>query len=70
MCPPDVTWLLNTIIEQYVIKCSSKNEYQGDMCYKDIGLCAQNTISTLNSILNRIRGTYMTTNEHENLHFG
>ena len=38
------------------------------MCCDEIGLCAQNMITVLGSIINVIEGTYMTSNEHENLH--
>ena len=33
-----------------------KNGYQKDMCSKEIGLCAQNVITILSSIVNIIEG--------------
>ena len=37
-----------------------------DLCLKEIGLCAQNMITILSSIVNMIGGTYMTTSRaHE-----
>ena len=39
--PPTFAW--------HMIWCSSKNEYQKDMCVKEIGLCAQNMTTILGS---------------------
>ena len=44
----------------YLVRCSSKNGYQKDMCLKGIGLCAQNMITILGPIVNILGGTYVT----------
>ena len=36
----------------------SKNEYQEDVCLKEIRLCAPNMITILGSMVNVTRGTY------------
>ena len=41
--------------------CGSKNRYQKDVCSNEIGVCAQDMIITLSSIVNIIRGTCMVT---------
>ena len=39
-------------------------------CWKEAGLCAQNMLTILGSVVNmKGGGGYMTINEHENLHF-
>ena len=40
----------------YVVKCDFKNRYQKDMWAKEFGLCAQNVIIILGSIVNIIGG--------------
>ena len=35
----------------YVVWCGSKNEYQRDMCLKEIGVHAKNTVSILSSTI-------------------
>ena len=56
----------------YVGRCGSKNGYQKDMCLEDIGLCAQNMITMIGSIVNIIwkggGGVYIPCNEHENIY--
>jgi hypothetical protein len=49
------------ILEWYVVRCGSKNKYLKDMCIKKIGLHVQIVITTLGSIVNIIKETYMTT---------
>ena len=44
-----------------MIGYASTNEYQKDMCLKEIGLRAQNILTILNLIINMIGGTYTTT---------
>ena len=45
------------LFEWYVVRCSSKNGDQKDMCLKEIGLHAQNMITILGSIVNISGGT-------------
>jgi hypothetical protein len=61
----------NTVpmFECYVIWCGSKNIYQKDMCLKVSGLCAQNMITILDSIINIIGEPIRPLNEHEIVHF-
>ena len=50
------------IFEWYVVGWGYKNMHQkGMICYNEIGLHAQNMLTILDSILNVIGGTYMTT---------
>ena len=59
-----------TIFEWYEVRCGSKRKYQKVICLKEIGLIyIQNMMYTLGSIVKTIGGTYMTINEHKNLHF-
>ena len=59
--PNLITYLTCTpIFEWYVVWCGYKNEYQKDMCLKEIGLYAQNMITILSLTINMIGGTYMT----------
>ena len=53
----------------YVVRCNSKNEFQKDMCSKEIvSLRTQNVLTVLGSIVNKIwRNLYDHFNE--NLHF-
>jgi hypothetical protein len=39
-----------------MVWCSSENGYQRDLSFKGIGLCAQNTIAVLGSIVNISEG--------------
>ena len=48
------------IFEWYVVRYGSKNGQQKDMFLKEIGLCAQVLLTILGSIVNTIRGAYMT----------
>ena len=68
--PYSVTSLNRTpIFEWYEVGCGSKHGYQKVICLKEIGLVhVQNMMYALGSIINTIGGTYMTTNEHKNLH--
>ena len=53
---------ITTIFEWCVVRCGCKNGHQKDiMCFKEIGLCAQNMLnhSSLNYQHN-CGGTYMT----------
>jgi hypothetical protein len=55
------TFLIKTLIfEWYVVSCGYENEYQQDMCLKEINLGTQNTITILDSIVNITQRTYMT----------
>jgi hypothetical protein len=59
-----VTYLNQTpIFEWYVIRWGSKNAYWKDMCSKKIGLCGQNMITILGSIVNMIGGPVLPFNE-------
>ena len=52
MCQITLTYLNQTpIFEWYVIRFSSKNKYQKDMCLKESELHAQNMITILGSIV-------------------
>ena len=58
--PNSITYFNKTpIFKWYVVRCSSKINYQKDTCLKDIGLSAQN-IWILTSLINIIVGIYMT----------
>ena len=48
------------ILERYMVRCGSKNGYLKVMWLKEIGLCAQDVITILGSIINKIERTYMT----------
>ena len=39
-----------------MVRCGSKNGHKTDVCLKDIELHAQNILTILGSIVNRIRG--------------
>jgi hypothetical protein len=58
---PTQQQFLTPIFEWYVIWCGSKNGHQGHKCFEVIGLCAQNRLIGVNSIVNMIGGIYMTT---------
>ena len=45
--------------EVCVDRCGSKNSHLEDMCSKEIGLCLQNTVTTLHSIVILIGGAYV-----------
>ena len=61
---------MTPIFGSYVVWCGSKNEYQKDVCLKDIRLHAHDILTILNSIVNVIReGPTWPFNEHENIHF-
>ena len=49
------------MFEWYVVMCVSKNEHEKNMCSKEIGLRAQNILTILNLLINKIRGAFMTT---------
>ena len=49
------------IFEGYVIGCGFKDGHWQDMCWKEIGLHAQNMLTIIGSIVNVIGVTYMTT---------
>lgn len=51
---------LSLYLSGYVVRCGSKNRHWKDMCWKEIGLCAQNTLKIQNSMANMIRETCMT----------
>ena len=57
------------IFKWYVVRCGSKNGHQNDTWLKDIGLCAQNMLSILGSLINLFKGPIWLFNEHENLQF-
>ena len=59
------------MFEWYVVRCGSKNKRQSDTCSKEIGLCAQNTLTIRGSVVNMIEGgiLYDHLYEYENLHF-
>ena len=44
------------IFEWYVVRCDFENGFQKDICLKEIGLCAQNMLTFLGSIVNIIDG--------------
>ena len=48
------TTMWTSIFEWEVVDCRSKNEQQKDMCLEEIGLCAQNMLTILSSIVNMI----------------
>ena len=47
-----ITW--TPIFEWYVVRCGSKNGHHNIMCLQEIGLCAQNMLSILDSTTNMI----------------
>ena len=49
------------IFEWSVVRCGSKNRHQKDIYLKEIGLCAQNLLAILSSIVNTNVEMYMTT---------
>lgn len=49
----------DTYIWGYVVGCGSKYRYQNDMCFREIGLHVQIMITTLDSIVYLIGGTYV-----------
>ena len=56
----EIIWTL--IFEWYVVRSGSKNGHQkGLMCLKEIGLRTQNMLTILQSIVNMIGGTCVTT---------
>ena len=58
------------IFEWYVISCGFKiGNQKGDMCSQGIGLCAQNMLAIVGSIVDMIGGPIWPFNEHEKLHF-
>lgn len=63
---------LGLIFERFAVWCGFKNNYQKDVLLKEVGLCVQNLITILRSILNIIwEGSgdmYDQYKEHENLH--
>ena len=46
--------------EWYMVRCGSKNGHQKDMCFKEIGLRAENILIILASIVNIIAKNCMT----------
>ena len=52
-----------------MVSCESKDGHQKDMCWKEIGLLAQNLLAILDAIVNIIGGPVWTLNDSENLHF-
>jgi hypothetical protein len=46
-----------------------RKDIKKNICFNEIGLHAQNTLSILGSLLNMVEGTYTSTYEHENIHF-
>lgn len=71
--PSRVIYLdLTLAFEWYMVRCGSKSNHE-KACFKDVGLRALNTLTTLNSIVNIIgaQGTYSIwpINEHKNLPF-
>ena len=56
------------IYEWEVVNNRSKNE-QKDVCLVEIGLCAQNVLTILSSIVNMIGRLLWPLNEHESLPF-
>ena len=48
------TIIWTPVFERYVVRCGSKNWHQIYMCLKEIGLCAQNMLIILGSIVNMI----------------
>ena len=59
------------IFDCYVIWCGSKIEYKKIKCLKEIGLCAQNMITILDTIFNIMKGEglYNPFDAHKTLHF-
>lgn len=55
----EIIW--RPIFEWYVMMYGSNAGHQNDMCFEEIGLCAHNILTILHSIVNIVRGTYMTT---------
>jgi hypothetical protein len=53
-------WLLISIGYLYLSAMWFQEWLSKDMCLEEIGLHAQNMITILGSIVNRIGGTYMT----------
>lgn len=52
-----------------VAVCGHKNRYMKDVFSKEIGLCAQNAMTNISSIVNiNRRVTRPLINKHENLH--
>ena len=49
------------ILEWYVGRCGSKNIYPKDMCQQTIGLCVQNVITILGSMVNINGDAHMAT---------
>ena len=45
---------LSLYLRGYVVRCGSKNRHWKDMWWKEIGLCAQNTLKIQNSMANMI----------------
>lgn len=69
--PYPITSLIWTLIfTWYVVWWDSKNGDQKDNVYLErIELHAQNMVSILSSIINKVERTYVKCNEHYNLHF-
>jgi hypothetical protein len=65
---PTITWIL--IFERYVVMCEFKDYHHKDMFIKKAKLSIQNMLTILGSIVNKVGGTFMTANEHKNVHFG
>jgi hypothetical protein len=68
---PNLVTYLNPIliIEWDVVWCGSKNGYQKDMSWKEIGLRAKNVIILLSSVVNTIEVTIWSFDEYESVHF-
>jgi hypothetical protein len=49
------------MFDLHVVRCGSKVIHQKYMCLKEIGLCDDNMLTILESMVNMIGGTYMTT---------
>ena len=57
----NITIMWTPILEQYAVRCESKNGHQKGMFLKEIILCAQIKLTILGSIVNMIGRTYMIT---------
>ena len=53
----DTAIIWTPIFEWYVVRCGSKNGHQTDKCF-EIGLCTQNMLTILGSMLNMIGDLY------------
>ena len=44
------------IFKGYVVRCDFENGFQADICLQEIGICVQNMLTILGSIVNIISG--------------